>query len=105
MSDERAGGDAAGYLGWFFLGALAGAAAALLLTPKTGKEARELLIEKGNELAQRAQESMGGAQGRATELFEKGKEFIGEQTHRLTSAFEAGRDAMKDEMAKARREK
>ena len=35
MSDER-GGDAAGYLGWFFLGAIAGAAAALLLTPKTG---------------------------------------------------------------------
>jgi len=28
MSDER-GGDAAGYLGWFFLGAIAGAAAML----------------------------------------------------------------------------
>ena len=34
--------DTAGYLGWFFLGAAVGAAAALLLTPKTGAETREL---------------------------------------------------------------
>ena len=104
MSDERSGGDAAGYLGWFFFGALAGAAAAFLLTPKTGKEARELLIEKGSEFAQKAQETMGGAQGRAAELFERGKELIGEQTHRLASAFEAGREAMKEEIAKSRHE-
>ncbi|HET7876738.1 MAG TPA: YtxH domain-containing protein, partial [Methylomirabilota bacterium] len=44
MSDER-GSDAAGYLGWFFLGAIAGAAAALVLAPKTGRETRELLAE------------------------------------------------------------
>ena len=43
MADERSGSDAAGYLGWFFLGAIAGAATAILLTPKTGKETRELL--------------------------------------------------------------
>ena len=40
MADER-GGDAAGYLGWFFLGAVAGAAAALLLAPKSGKLLRK----------------------------------------------------------------
>ena len=39
MSEER-GNDAAGYLGWFFLGAIAGAATAVLLTPKTGRETR-----------------------------------------------------------------
>ena len=35
MVDER-NSDAAGYLGWFLLGAVAGAAAALLLAPKSG---------------------------------------------------------------------
>ena len=102
MSDERA--DAAGYLGWFFLGTLAGAAAALLLAPKSGRETRELLREKGGEFAVKAQEAMGVAQERATEYFEKGKDFFEDQTHRLTTAFEAGREAMKDEIAKSRRE-
>ena len=64
MSDER-GSDAAGYLGWFFLGSIAGAATALLLAPKTGRETRELLAERGNEFLKRAQEKAGETQGRA----------------------------------------
>jgi gas vesicle protein len=104
MADERSsGGDAAGYLGWFFLGALVGAAAALLLTPKTGEEARQLLREKGGDLAKRAQEYAKDAQGRAGELFDKGREFLEEQSQRLTTAFEAGKSAMKEEIGKARR--
>jgi gas vesicle protein len=49
--------DAAGYLGWFFLGGVIGAAAALLLTPRTGQQTRELLVEHGGEFARRAQEA------------------------------------------------
>jgi gas vesicle protein len=101
MSEER-GGDAAGYLGWFFLGAVAGAAAAVLLTPKTGREARELLAERGGEFLKRAQEAAGGTQERAGELFEKGREYFEEQTQRLASAFEAGKQAMKEEMGRGR---
>ena len=100
MAEER--GDAAGYLGWFFLGALAGAATALLLAPKTGKETRELLLEKGGELAQKAQEAMEQAQGRTGEFFEKGKGYLEAQTQRLTAAFEAGREAMKEEISRSR---
>lgn len=100
MAEER--GDAAGYLGWFFLGALAGAATALLLAPQTGKETRELLLEKGGELAQKAQEAMGQAQGRAGELLDKGKDYLEAQTQRLTAAFEAGREAMKEEISRSR---
>ena len=55
-------GDAAGYLGWFFLGAIAGAAAALILSPKTGKETREILKEKSEEFARRAGEFASEAQ-------------------------------------------
>ncbi len=98
MSEDR-GSDAAGYLGWFFLGAIAGAAAALLLTPKTGRETRELLAEHGGEAWRRAQERAGDVQGRAGNLFEKGREYFEEQTQRLISAFEAGKSAMKDEMS------
>src|ERR671936_3208123 len=89
MSDERES-DAATYLGWFFLGALAGAATALLWTPKTGRETRDLLAEQGNELLKKAQEKAGETQVRASDLFDKGREYFEEQTQRLASAFEAG---------------
>ena len=106
MADERSsGGDPAGYLGWFFLGALMGAAAALLLTPKTGQETRDLLLEKGGDFSKRAQEYAKEAQIRAGELYDKGREFFEEQSERLGTAFEAGKEAMKEEIGKARREK
>ena len=44
MADDR--NDAAGYLGWFFLGGVVGAATALLLAPRTGRETRELLADR-----------------------------------------------------------
>lgn len=106
MAEERSsGGDPAGYLGWFFLGAIMGAAAALLLTPKTGQEARELLRERGGDFTKRAQGYAKDAQERAGELFDKGRELFEEQSERLMTAFEAGKDAMKEEVGKARREK
>lgn len=101
MVDEH-GGDAAGYLGWFFLGAIAGAAAALLLTPKTGSETRELLSEHSQELLKKAQEKATEAQDMAGDLLGKGRDYIEEQRNRLVGAFEAGRSAMKEEMGKLR---
>ncbi|OGL12246.1 MAG: hypothetical protein A3F92_17425 [Candidatus Rokubacteria bacterium RIFCSPLOWO2_12_FULL_71_22] len=92
--------DTAGYLGWFFLGAAVGAAAALLLTPKTGAETRELLAEQGNEMARRARELAAEAQGRAGEWIDKSREIFEEQTERLMGAFEAGKDAMREEIRK-----
>lgn len=101
MADER-GSDAAGYLGWFFLGAIVGGAAALLLAPKTGQEARELLVEHGGEAWRRAQARAGDVQAKAGDLFDKGREYFEEQTQRLISAFEAGKSAMRDEMSQGR---
>jgi gas vesicle protein len=97
MSDERTG-DAAGYLGWFFLGAIAGAAAAMLLTPKTGSETRGLLTEHGQEWLKKAQDAAEEAQGKAGDLLGKGREYLEVQRSRLVNAFEAGRSAMKEEM-------
>jgi len=98
MANER--GDAAGYLGWFFLGGVIGAATALLLAPRTGRETRELLAERSGEVARRAQVLAQEAQGRAGEWLDKSRELFEEQTQRLMSAFEAGKDAMREEIRK-----
>ena len=96
MATER--NDIGGYLGWFFLGGVIGAAAALLLTPRTGRETRDILVERGGEFARRAQEVASEAQGRAGEWLDKSRELFEEQTQRLLTAFEAGKDAMREEI-------
>jgi gas vesicle protein len=97
MSEDR-GPDGAGHLGWFVLGAVAGAATALLVAPKSGRETRELLAERGCGFFKTAQGAAGDTQSRAGDIFEKGREYFEEQTTRLTSALEAGRTAMKEEI-------
>jgi len=99
MAEERS--DAAAYLGWFFLGAAIGAAAALLMAPRTGRETRDLLADKSNELAKKAQQIATEAQGRAGDWFDKSRELFEEQTQRLMSAFEAGKQAMREDMGKS----
>src|SRR5205814_10313229 len=89
MSNDRR--DAGGYMGWFLFGAVVGAAVALLMTPKTGAQARELLAEHGGGVARRAQEFANEAQGRAGEWRHKLRESVGEQTQRDTSTAEARR--------------
>jgi gas vesicle protein len=98
MATER--NELGAYLGWFFLGGVVGAAAALLLTPRTGRETRDFLAEHGGEFARRAQELATDAQGRAGQWLDKSRELFEEQTQRLMTAFEAGRDAMREEMRK-----
>ncbi|MCI0546269.1 MAG: YtxH domain-containing protein [Candidatus Rokubacteria bacterium] len=90
--------DVAGYLGWFFLGALAGAATALLLTPRTGRETREFLAEHGSDLWRTTQDKATEAQARAGDLLDRGRDYLDSQKHRVRSAFEAGRSAMREEM-------
>jgi gas vesicle protein len=94
----RDDGGAAGYLGWFLFGAALGAAAAVLAAPRTGRETREFLAERGTEWARRAQELAAEAQNRAGDWIEKGRDRMEEQTQRLAAAFEAGREAMREEL-------
>jgi gas vesicle protein len=53
MAENECGVD---FLAGFLVGALVGAAAALLLAPQSGEETRGLIREKGIELGQRADE-------------------------------------------------
>ena len=98
MGSER--GDSGGYLGWFLFGAALGAAVALLTTPRTGRENRQLLAEQGGDVAKRAQEWADEAQNHAGEWLDKSREMFEEQTTRLINAFEEGKEAMRQEIRK-----
>ena len=66
----------------FLVGAVAGAAVALLYAPATGRETREFLGEKARE-----------GRDRATEAAAKGREVIDRGRETLTNAVERGREA------------
>lgn len=66
----------------FMVGALTGAAAALLFAPASGEETREYLGQKARE-----------SRARAREAVEQGREVYERQRDSLSSAVERGRDA------------
>jgi gas vesicle protein len=66
----------------FLIGAVTGAAVALLYAPATGAETREFLTDKAREGADRAKEAA-----------EKGRQAVKEGRETLANAFERGREA------------
>lgn len=68
----------------FVLGAVSGAAVALLYAPATGRETRELLAERAREARERAEAAA-----------EKGREIVDEGRETITNAIERGREAYK----------
>jgi gas vesicle protein len=69
----------------FAIGAAVGAGIALLLAPQSGKETREMIAKKGQDLADGAKK-----------LVEEGKHVAQDVKSRLTSAVDAGKEAVKD---------
>ena len=78
--DEGAG--AGSILLAFILGAVSGAAVALLYAPATGRETREFLGDRAREGRQRAAEAAG-----------KSREFINQGRDTIANAIERGREA------------
>jgi hypothetical protein len=66
----------------FVVGAVTGAAVALLMAPTSGEEARRILAERAREGRQRAEEAA-----------RQGREFLNRQRETLNSAIERGREA------------
>lgn len=109
MTEDRDDLNFLGALGLLAVGAIIGAAAALLLAPRTGDETRELLREKSTDWARQARErgselakTMGDAQVRAQEYLGRGREVVEDTSAQLKAAFEAGRGAMREEIARLR---
>ena len=78
--DEGAG--PASILLAFILGAVSGAAVALLYAPATGRETRDYLGERAAE-----------ARAKAADAAAKGREALNQGRETLTTAIERGRDA------------
>ncbi len=78
-------------------GAMAGAVAALLLTPQSGQQSRDQL----RTYARRAEEGLRDVGEKAGREFEKvvhkGREVYEENKSVMTEAFDAGREAMRRE--------
>jgi len=66
----------------FVIGALTGAAVALLFAPATGEEAREFLGQKAREGKAKARDAM-----------DQGREYYNSQRDNLATAVERGREA------------
>jgi gas vesicle protein len=90
MAEKTCAGD---FVAGFVVGALAGAAAALLLAPMSGEETRVMIREKGVELGHRADEVSIEARKRAEELQVQAKERAGAFQERVKVAVDEGKAA------------
>ena len=89
MAKEE-GASAGNILLAFLLGAVSGAAVALLYAPVTGRETREYLGEKARE-----------GRERATVVAEKGRQVLNQGRDTLATAIERGREAYQQAQEKA----
>ncbi len=98
MSEQGGAGEKALYL---MLGAMIGAATALLLAPRTGIETRKLLLAKAREGADMVANRTRTVAGKTSDYVERGKELLQQQRDQLSAAFEAGKQAYREEKDKA----
>ena len=106
MSNEDRSG-ASGVVLSFLVGALSGAALAILFAPRSGRETRELLGEKLRETQERGKQAGEKAIERGREVaddaaryLDRQRESLEKRRDRLASAVEAGRQAYRDEKEK-----
>jgi gas vesicle protein len=104
MAHDDGGGGASGVILSFLVGALTGAAAAVLLAPRSGRETREMLGERwhdvenrGRRLGEQAVEKSKSALDDATGYVDRQKEALEKRRDRLAAAVEAGKQAYREE--------
>jgi gas vesicle protein len=90
MADKTSGAD---FLAGFVVGALVGAAAALLFAPQSGEETRALIRDKGIELQERSVEMSEEARRRAQELQEQTAGKASEWQTKVSQAVAEGKTA------------
>jgi len=109
MSEQRIeNGGSDHRLKYFLYGGILGTLATLLLAPKSGKETREMLVEKAHEGREtvergirRAQETIrekkDSLQAEAEGLLDKAKNLTRREKETIIAAIEAGKAAYREE--------
>ena len=98
MGEEATTSEKALYL---MLGAMIGAATALLLAPRSGEETRKLIASKAREGADVISTRTKDLAGKTSDYVDRGKELLQGQRDQISAAIEAGKQAYKEEKEKA----
>jgi gas vesicle protein len=85
-----------GAFGAFLFGALAGAAAALLLAPRSGRETREEIQQGARRLRDAAEETARQVRDSVNQTLEEVRDEVGGRFDAARDAVEAGRQAARD---------
>jgi gas vesicle protein len=86
VADERGG---PGFATGLAIGALAGAALAMVLAPQSGEDTRDLLVAKAREAGERARDTADDA----NDLLARGRRVVAEARARIDDAVAEGKDA------------
>ena len=81
-------GTIPGFVSGLAIGALAGAALAMILAPQSGEDTRDLLFAKAREAGERARDGAGDA----GDLLARGRRIVAEARARLDAAVAEGKD-------------
>ena len=82
------------------VGGAIGAVLGILYAPKSGKETREDICRKTDDLLAKAKDEYELAAKKVSELAEKGKETVQDSRSRLKRAVDAGVEAYREEQEK-----
>ena len=99
MAEDNSGSQ----LAWFLTGAALGAAAALLLAPQTGDEARRTVRRRALEGRDALERSGRDALARGRELYEQGKELADDAGEIVEKGIEKGKEAVEKVKTRAAR--
>lgn len=98
MSDEHESrGGSGGFIAGLMIGALAGAALAMIAAPQSGEDVRDLLRAKAREAADRARDVAGDVgetvAGGTGDLIERGRTIVESARARIDESIAEGKDA------------
>jgi gas vesicle protein len=98
MSEDNGGSQ----IGFFLAGLGIGAVVALLLAPRSGKETRDIIVQKAEEGRDFVINKSEEIRKQAEDAVDKGKDLVNKQKELLSAALEAGKQAYQDEKTKAK---
>ena len=73
MADNGSGSDGHGFITGFLIGGIVGFVAGILLAPKSGEETRAIILERGGEWRDKAEELAAAARERIASATEEGR--------------------------------